>query len=189
MSRSITLVALTASVALLGTSAAADSTPPEPVHPGADAGLDPADELAALLAAASFQDVAVAERAGYRSTADGLGCFESSEHGGMGLHYLDDSLLDVELDVAAPEALVYELDSAGAVDALVAHEYIVPIEAWTSEDAPTLFGQPLHRHPTLPLWVLHVWLWKPNPAGVFADWNPTVRPCPAGVAIFGSDAS
>jgi hypothetical protein len=44
-----------------------------------------------------------------------------------------------------------------------------------------------HRHPVLPLWVLHTWLWKDNPAGVFADWNPAVRPCPAGVPIFGRD--
>jgi hypothetical protein len=27
------------------------------------------------------------------------------------------------------------------------------------------------------LWVLHAWAQKPNPSGVFADWNPTVA-CP-----------
>ncbi len=52
---------------------------------------------------------------------------------------------------------------------------------------PTLFGVSFHRHPSLPLWVLHAWVWKDNPAGVFADWNPAVRMCPAGVPIFGRD--
>lgn len=23
-------------------------------------------------------------------------------------------------------------------------------------------------------WVLHVWLWRGNPSGLFEDWNPTV---------------
>jgi hypothetical protein len=30
-------------------------------------------------------------------------------------------------------------------------------------------------------------LWKANPAGMFADWNPAVCLCPAGVPIFGVD--
>ena len=41
--------------------------------------------------------------------------------------------------------------------------------------------------PTLPLWVLHTWLWKANPTGMFQDWNPAVRQCPAGVPVFGKD--
>jgi hypothetical protein len=31
------------------------------------------------------------------------------------------------------------------------------------------------------------WLWKDNPAGVFEDWNPAVRLCPAVVPIFVTD--
>ena len=107
--------------------------------------------------------------------------------GGMGLHYLDQSLMDATVDIAHPEALVYELAADGTIAGLVAHEYIVPIEAWTSADPPTLFGVDFHHHPTLPLWVLHTWIWKDNVNGVFADWNPAVRQCPAGVPIFGVD--
>ena len=105
----------------------------------------------------------------------------------MGLHYIDESLLDANLDITKPEALVYELDAAGQITGLVAHEYIVPVDAWTSKRPPRLFGMELHKHPTLPLWVLHTWLWKDNPTGVFSDWNPAVRLCPAGVPIFGQD--
>lgn len=24
-------------------------------------------------------------------------------------------------------------------------------------------------------WLLHAWLWKPNPRGLFEEWNPAVR--------------
>jgi hypothetical protein len=143
--------------------------------------------VAASLATAGFQDVAVAEAGGYANTMEALGCFENAEEGGMGLHYLNESLMDDVVDVTRPEALVYELDSAGEIVGLVAHEYIVPVEAWTSEDAPSLFGIDFHQHPVLPLWVLHSWLWKDNPAGMFNDWNPKVRLCPEGVPIFGVD--
>ena len=145
------------------------------------------DRAAAMLATAGFQDVATAEAAGYASSLDTLGCFQDPARGGMGLHYINQSLLDANLDIAKPEALVYELDAAGQITGLVAHEYIVPVDAWTSKRPPRLFGMELHRHPTLPLWVLHTWLWKENPTGVFADWNPAVRLCPAGVPIFGQD--
>ncbi|HEU4840254.1 MAG TPA: hypothetical protein VFT09_02400 [Ilumatobacteraceae bacterium] len=42
-------------------------------------------------------------------------------------------------------------------------------------------------HPTLPLGVLQAWRWKDHPTGMSSDWNPAVRPCPAGVPIFGVD--
>jgi hypothetical protein len=35
------------------------------------------------------------------------------------------------------------------------------------------------------LWVLHAWVWKDNPTGVFQDFNPRVRLCPDGVPVFG----
>jgi hypothetical protein len=145
------------------------------------------DRAAAMLATAGFQDVATAEAAGYGSSIDTLGCFQDPAKGGMGVHYINQSLLDANLDITKPEALVYELDANGQITGLVAHEYIVPVDAWTSRRPPRLFGMDLHRHPTLPLWVLHTWLWKDNPTGVFSDWNPAVRLCPAGVPIFGED--
>jgi len=156
-------------------------------HPMGESAMSPADAAAAQRAAAAYQDVVTAEAAGYASTLDTLGCFEDDALGGMGLHFLNETLMDATVDIAAPEALVYELDAGGEVAGLVAHEYIVPIDAWTASEPPSLFGMDFHRHPTLPLWVLHTWLWKDNVTGMFADWNPAVRPCPAGVPIFGVD--
>ena len=145
------------------------------------------DRAAAMLATAGFQDVATAEAAGYASSIDALGCFQDPAKGGMGVHYINQSLMDDKVDVTKPEALVYEMDADGEITGLVAHEYIVPDAAWTSTTPPTLFGQSFHHHPTLPLWVLHAWLWKDNPSGIFQDWNPAVRQCPPGVPIFGTD--
>jgi hypothetical protein len=157
-----------------------------PRHGSGDT-MRPGDRVAAILASAAYQDVAVAEGAGYASSIGALGCFQSPERGGMGVHYINGGLMDATVDITKPEALVYELDAAGRIAGLVAHEYIVPIDAWTSGKPPALFGMDFHRHPTLPLWVLHAWLWKDNPAGVFEDWNPAVRLCPSGVPIFGTD--
>jgi hypothetical protein len=145
------------------------------------------DQAAAMLATAGFQDVATAEGAGYASSLDALGCFQDPQRGGMGVHYINQSLMDDKVDIRKPEALVYELDVTGKITGLVAHEYIVPIDAWHQRRPPRLFGVDFHKHPTLPLWVLHAWLWKDNPSGVFQDWNPAVRLCPPGVPIFGKD--
>lgn len=147
------------------------------------------DDLSeARQATASFHNVGQAEAAGYASTLETLGCFESPE-GGMGLHYLNGAYLeDLEPSVSEPEALVYEMGRNGSLT-LVALEYIVPREPWdaTHTEMPMLFGQMFHPHPVLPLYVLHAWIWKKNPSGIFHDWNPRVGDCPDGVPIFGED--
>ena len=199
LSPHLALVALVAAVALLAACADDDhgssatttavTASPATTMPGHGTGhkMDPADRAAAMLATAGYQDVATAEAAGYASSLDTLGCFTDPELGGMGLHYIDQSLMDDQVDIAEPVALVYELDANGDVTGLVAHEYIVPIDAWTQTTPPQLFGMDFHQHPTLPLWVLHAWLWKDNPSGIFQDWNPAVRQCPPGVPVFGKD--
>lgn len=156
-------------------------------HSDDDDSVDPMEIAEANRAAAGYQDVAVAEDGGYASTIDTLGCFEDPDQGGMGLHWLKESLMDDQVHVTQPEALVYELDADGEVTGLVAHEYIVPIEAWTSTEPPNLFGLDFHQHSSLPLWILHAWIWKDNPRGMFVDYNPKVRLCPEGVPIFGID--
>lgn len=145
------------------------------------------DQAKAMVATARYQDVGVAEADGWASSINTLGCFQDAVRGGMGVHYVNGSLMDNVVDITKPEALVYEMDADGKIAGLVAHEYIVPVEAWTSKKPPRPFGMDFHRHPVLPLWVLHTWMWKSNPTGMFADWNPAVRPCPSSVPIFGVD--
>jgi hypothetical protein len=127
------------------------------------------DPLAALRqATVAFHDVAAAEGAGYQRF---LPCFDS-ETGGMGQHYVDLSRVDRVVEAARPEAMVYQLGTEGRPH-LVAVEYIVP----DSLPRPSLYGQDFHHNTALGLWVLHAWIWKANPAGVFADYNPDVPDC------------
>jgi hypothetical protein len=37
-----------------------------------------------------------------------------------------------------------------------------------------VLGHHLHLNPGLGVYVLHAWIFKNNPAGIFEDWNPNV---------------
>jgi hypothetical protein len=121
-----------------------------------------------------FHRVEKAERAGYEEF---LECFDSDE-GGMGQHYVDVVALDGTVEARHPEAMVYEVKRNGRLR-LVAVEYIVPSPFVDPADPPSLFGQDFHLNAALDVWVLHAWIWKKNPAGMFADWNPRVGDCPS----------
>ena len=57
---------------------------------------------------------------------------------------------------------------------VVGVEYVVPFTAWTSPTPPTLYGESFQRNETFQVWALHAWIWKENPRGTFASWNPSV---------------
>ncbi len=141
-------------------------------------------DLARVRAAtAQFHRVDAALDAGYESfkiddSTVGLGlpgdptCF-SGAAGGMGVHYVKN--IDGTVIPTEPEALVYEIEANGRLR-LVAVEYIVP----NSVPMPDpLFGQQFHPHAYLPVYILHAWVWKNNPSGMFADFNPKVGACPS----------
>jgi hypothetical protein len=95
--------------------------------------------------------------------------------GGMGFHYGNTTLIDGTARVDQPELLLYEPESNGRLR-LVAVEYIIPY-TFRSRDAaaPVLFGQKFGRNDVFQLWGLHAWVWKDNPSGIFANWNPSVN--------------
>jgi hypothetical protein len=124
-------------------------------------------------ATAPFHDLGKATAANY---APLLNCFDLPGVGGMGQHYVDTSRLDATIEPNRPEALVYEVD--GNRLQLVAVEYIVPWTAWVSTTPPQLFGRSFFSNTTLHLWALHAWVWRPNPLGMFANYNPNVKLCP-----------
>jgi hypothetical protein len=127
-------------------------------------------------ATAAYHDLDRALAAGYQKF---LPCFDDPSAGGMGQHYVNFGLLDGTVDAAAPEALVYEVAPSG--ERLVAVEYLVPYTAVPSTaPPPTLFGAAFSRHDDLGVWALHAWIWRPNPAGMHADFNPRVAACPHG---------
>jgi hypothetical protein len=99
----------------------------------------------------------------------------------MGVHYVNGALVqDGQVDANRPEALMYE--SKNGRLRLLGVEYIVMAEAWhaTHADPPTLGGQVFHyvgspnRYALPAFYELHVWAWRDNPGGTFADWNVRV---------------
>ena len=58
----------------------------------------------------------------------------------------------------------------------VAVEYIIPYLFHSRSFAvPVLFGKEFRKNDAFQLWGLHAWVWKDNPSGMFASWNPSVN--------------
>lgn len=146
----------------------------------AAAGATGADTLVGTVrqSTAVFGDVTEAHAAGY-----GLfhGCVAGPQQGAMGVHLVNGDLVgDGQLDPARPEALLYEQKNGQM--RLVAVEFVVIAEAWhaANEHPPVLMGQLFNyvgapnRYGIPAFYELHVWAWKHNPSGLFADWNPMV---------------
>ncbi|HZA40881.1 MAG TPA: hypothetical protein VFA00_09690, partial [Actinomycetota bacterium] len=137
-------------------------------------------------ATAAYHEVEAAESDGYTavvSDLSGATCIDEPGAGAMETHYLNPDLLDGVVDPAAPEVIVYEPRRDGSLK-LVAVEYLTFKADW--EDAgntepPVLFGQTFdlvaepNRYGIPDFYALHAWIWKSNPSGMFAMWNPKVK--------------
>ena len=135
-----------------------------------------------------YRNVSVAEAAQYGRLLDleGIACIDMPGMGAMGIHYANGGLVpDGAINALTPEAVIYEPQENGRLK-LVAIEYVVLKADWDAQHAapPTLFGQPFNftaagnRFGLPDYYSLHVWLWKHNPAGTFAPWNPDVSCTP-----------
>ena len=117
-----------------------------------------------------FKDAAAAVSAGYLP----MECASGQNGGAMGIHYVNPAYMkDSPVDVARPQAVMYEPKPDGSLE-LVAVEYI------TFKGPASLDGHLFHfngapnRYGLEPFYELHVWAWRQNPAGAFADNNPKV---------------
>jgi hypothetical protein len=155
-------------------SQAASQVPPMPSVAGLDPEVEPL--LVRLRAATeAYRDLNAAVAAGYRRESPT--CLAHAPHGAMGYHHDNPGYVDGRLEVERPEILTYERDADGRY-ALTGAEYVIPYQLWPRDSTPpTVFGRALKRADRLGIWYLHVWAWKENPSGLFADWNPTIR-CP-----------
>jgi hypothetical protein len=125
-----------------------------------------------------YINVNAAISAGYSPV---LGCVSGSDHGAMGVHYLNASLMNGELDATQPQALIYE-PLGGESMRLVGVEFIVDSATWQKKNAgpPQLYQQLLqlipspNRYGLNTFFELHVWAWQDNPNGAFVDWNNKV---------------
>jgi hypothetical protein len=118
-----------------------------------------------------FKDVSAATAEGYAP----IPCASAATgNGAMGIHYVNaDHLKDDAVEVGKPEAVMYEPKPDGTLE-LIAVEYI------TSKGPASLGGQLFsfssapNRYGLGPFYELHVWAWKHNRTGTFADNNPEV---------------
>ena len=127
-------------------------------------------------ATAQYLDVNNATHAGYGAF---LGCVAGPDHGAMGVHYVNPTILGKgQLDATQPQALIYE--PADGQMRLVGVEFIVDAATWLANndnkppvldnqvfnfvDAPNRFNVPA-------FFELHVWAWRDNPQGAYVDWN------------------
>ncbi len=144
------------------------------------------DLVPAILATVRFHSVQQALAAGY--VIDSPCVFDPGGAGGMGVHFMNHALAnDPAIDPRRPEILVYAPGPAGVLR-LVALEYfrraadqVPPID---QSDKPMIFGHefdgvmPAHAPHHGWHYDLHLWVWQPNPSGLFFPFNPWVS-CPA----------
>jgi hypothetical protein len=119
---------------------------------------------------------------------------------GMGVHYANFPLLDAVFDIERPEILLYSM-AEGNGPKLVAVEYVAVVprpgftgdsDLWELHPASCHYadghevevpengcppfspgGAPLALvHPDL--FAVHAWIWRGNPDGIFAPFNPNV---------------
>ena len=145
----------------------------DPAH-----GVNVTNPLAADVRAANerFADVNIAIKEGYAP----IPCVSGVEGGAMGIHYVNGALIeDGVIEISKPEAVMYEPKADGSLE-LVAVEYI-------THKGPAALGGHLfsftgapNRYGLDPFYELHVWAWRDNPTGAFADMNPNVS-CDAAV--------
>ena len=126
--------------------------------------------LSVRRATAKFHSTAQAIAAGYEADEH---CVSVPGLGGMGFHWVNQSLVDPSFDPLKPEAILYATGPGGKLR-LIAVEYIV---INIGQPAPTFGDQPFDVGGTpvpVPHWSLHVWLWENNPSGLFAPFNPNI---------------
>lgn len=117
-----------------------------------------------------FKDVSAALSEGYAP----IPCASGIEGGAMGIHYVNPAYIkDDIIDIARPEAVMYEPAPNGELN-LVAVEYITAKGPAELQGHLFSFTGAPNRYGLGPFYELHVWAWKPNPIGTFADMNPDV---------------
>jgi hypothetical protein len=127
----------------------------------------------------AFRDVQAAKDAGYVPASP---CVSGPQEGAMGFHYAKPELIgDGQVDATTPELLTYEQGPNGKLQ-LLGVEYLVLAADWDAghDVPPSLGGQLFHfvgspnRYRLPAFYELHVWAWRENPNGTFADFNTNV---------------
>ena len=137
--------------------------------------LGPAVENAALAtlrrATAGYHDLNAAISDGFVFLH---GCEVRPDEGPVGIVYVNmRRLLDGAVDPSLPDGLIYE-PRRNARPRLVGVEFAVPYALWPAQQPPTFLDAAFQREDEFGVFGLHVWLWRNNPEGLFAESNPHV---------------
>src|SRR5262249_12048840 len=117
-----------------------------------------------------FKDVTAAVSEGYGP----IPCASGVDGGAMGVHYVNPNYLkDAVPDIKRPQAVMYEPMPDGKM-ALVAVEDITFKGPASLEGQLFNFNGAPNGYGLDPFYELHVWAWKPNSRGAYADMNPDV---------------
>lgn len=138
---------------------------------GSSVAAGKADVPAVRAATLAYRDLNAAIGDGY---IEFYVCTEQPGVGTMGQHFVNLELVgDPAIDPLRPEVLVYQPTRSGGYR-LVAVEYV------TFAAGQTVLGQTMNavpagnRYGLDPFYARHAWIWQANPAGLFADWNPSL---------------
>lgn len=82
------------------------------------------------------------------------------------------------LDPAYPDGLLYAPTAHGKPQ-LAGVELALPAAMWTATEPPTFLGVPLQPEEEFGAFGLHVWVWRHNPEGMFAQAHPRIECEPA----------
>jgi hypothetical protein len=123
----------------------------------------------------TLRDVTEDYRSLHEAMEDGYkkvtGCVDKKGVGAMGFHYAKNSLIDAKTDARKPEVLVYMPNKHGHYR-LVAVEFLS-----TAKKRPSIAGLKFENGPFPGTFALHAWVWRDNPDGMFAAYNPDLK-CP-----------
>ncbi|MGH7711704.1 MAG: hypothetical protein ACREOG_10500 [Gemmatimonadaceae bacterium] len=101
-------------------------------------------------------------------------CENRPGEGPVGIVYVNIArLLDGVIDPETPDALIYEPQRNGR-ERLVGVEFAIPYALWTAQQPPQFLGATFQREDEFGVFALHVWVWRNNPEGLFAETNPKV---------------
>lgn len=102
------------------------------------------------------------------------GCEVRPDEGPVGTVYVHlGRLFDGVIDPGLPDALIYEARK-NERPRLVGVELAVPVALWNDPDPPAFLGAEFQREDEFGVFGLHVWVWRNNPEGLFAESNPRV---------------
>jgi hypothetical protein len=97
-------------------------------------------------------------------------------HAAAGLVYANfDHVADGVIDLEKPEGLLYDVSGNGPLKLAGVDLAIPAVDANGQPTAPPeLLGNTFYAEEEFGVWGLHVWIWRHNPEGMFAEGNPNV---------------